>query len=101
VRRLGIDFAGLAKSLTHSLQRGLVNLAIAFDDVNSCTRAVSEGGDLLGALVPTHHSGVIEEGLSEHDGLIGGVEAILTRCQTLTGKINCRYNSNILFPRNI
>jgi hypothetical protein len=23
-----------------------------------------------------------------------------TRCQTLTGKINCRYNSNILFPRN-
>ena len=24
----------------------------------------------------------------------------LTRCQTLTGKINCRYNSNILFPRN-
>ncbi len=24
----------------------------------------------------------------------------LTRCQTSTGKINCRYNSNILFPRN-
>jgi hypothetical protein len=75
--RLGISLAGLAKSLTRSLQRGLVNLAIAFDDAYGCTSAVGEGGDLLGALVPTHRCGAIEEGLGEHNGLIGShVEAI-------------------------
>ena len=71
--------AGLAKSLTCSLQCGLVNLAITFDDVDGYTRAraVSEGGDLLGAHVPTHRGGAIEESLCEHNGLIGGhVEAI-------------------------
>ncbi len=47
-------------------------MAIAFDDVNGYTRAVSEGGDLFGALVPTHRSDVTEEGLSEDDGLIRG-----------------------------
>jgi hypothetical protein len=35
----------------------------------------------------------------EH-GTVGLHADSLTRCQTLTGKINCRYNSNILFPKN-
>ncbi len=61
--------AGLAKPLTRSLQRGLIDLAIAFDDVDGYTRAVGEGGDLLGALVSSHCSGEIEEGLGEDDGL--------------------------------
>jgi hypothetical protein len=75
--RLSISLSGLAKSLTCSLQGGLINLAIAFDDVNGYTRAVSEGGDLFGALVPTHHSGATEEGLGEDDGLVcGHVETI-------------------------
>ena len=39
--------------------------------------SISEGGDLFGALVPTHRSGATEEGLGEDDGLIGGhIEAI-------------------------
>jgi hypothetical protein len=75
--RFGIDLAGLAKPLTCSLQRGLVDLAIAFDDVNVYTRAVGEDGDLLGALVLSHCSGAIEDGLGEDDGLTSGhVETI-------------------------
>ena len=78
--RLGISLSGLAKSLTRSFQGGLVDLAIAFNDVDGYTRAVSEGGDLLGALVPTHRSGATEEGLGEHDGLIGGHGKTVGKC---------------------
>ena len=60
------------QNLSHSLQGGLIDLAIAFDDVDGYTRAVSEGGDLFGALVPTHRSGATEEGLGEDNGLICG-----------------------------
>ncbi len=55
-------------------------MAIAFDDIDGYTRAVSEGGDLLGALVPTHRSGAIEEGLGEHDGLIGSHVEDIGKC---------------------
>ncbi len=52
-------------------------MAITFDDVDGYTRAVGEGGDLFGALVPPHRSGATEEGLGEGDGLIcGHVEAV-------------------------
>ncbi len=87
--RLGISLSGLAKSLTRSFQGDLINLAIAFDDVDGYTRAVGEGGDFFGALVPTHCSGVTEEGLDEYDGLIcGHVETVgkclvLERCNSL------------------
>ncbi len=67
----------IAKSLARSFQGGLIDLAIAFDDVDGYTRAVGEAGDLFGALVPTHRSGATEEGLGEYDSLIcGRVETV-------------------------
>jgi hypothetical protein len=78
--RLGISLFGLAKSLTRSFQGGLIDLAIAFDDVDGYTRAVGEGGDLFGALVPTHRGGATEEGLGEDDGLICSHVETVSKC---------------------
>ncbi len=64
----------------HCVHEGGASLAIAFDDVNGYTRAVVEGGDLLGALVPSHRSGTIEGSLSEHDGLTGGHVETISKC---------------------
>jgi len=65
------------QNLSHSFQGSLIDAAITFDDVDGYTRAVCEGGDLFGALVPTHCSGATEEGLGEDDCLIHGhVEAV-------------------------
>jgi len=59
---------GICPALQNLSQGGLIDLAITFDDVDGYTRAVCEGGDLFGALVPTHRSGATEEGLVESVG---------------------------------
>ncbi len=69
--RLGISFSCLAESLTCSLEHGLVNLTVIFDDVNGFSITISEGCDLLGSLGPAHCVGVALEGLDKDDSLVG------------------------------
>ncbi len=39
-----------------------------------------KGGDLLGALIPSHCSGAIEEGLGKDDGLTSGYVETIGKC---------------------
>ncbi len=69
---LGVQFPRLAKCLTGSLESGLVDLAVALDDVDLTSSAVGECGDLPRALVPAHRSSATVESLDKDDGLVGG-----------------------------
>jgi hypothetical protein len=62
---------GLQKSLTCSFEGGLANLVIVLDDVNRLTSAVDKCGDLLGSLIPVHHSNMVVESFNKNDGLVG------------------------------
>ncbi len=64
---LGIRLPRLAKSLTRSLESGLIDLAVAFDDVNLTSSAAGERGDLPRALIPAHRSGAMVESFNEDD----------------------------------
>jgi hypothetical protein len=77
---LEIDSPKLAKPLTCRLESGLINLAIALDDVDLMSGAVGKQGDLPGALVPAHHCGGTVECLNEDDGLVGGHGKAIGKC---------------------
>jgi hypothetical protein len=77
---LGIDSPRLAEPLTCRLESGLVNLAIALDDVNLASSAVAKRGDLPGALVPAHRRGTTVEHFDEDDGLVGGHGKAISEC---------------------
>jgi hypothetical protein len=67
---LGIQLPGLAKSLTPSLESCLINLAIAFDDVDLTSSTVGERSDLPCALIPAHCSDVTVKSLDKDDDLV-------------------------------
>jgi hypothetical protein len=69
---LGVRLPRLAKSLTSSLENGLVDLAVALDDVKLTSGAVGEHGDLPCALVLAHRSSATVESLDEDDSFVGG-----------------------------
>ncbi len=77
---LGVWFPRLAKSLTGSLESGLVNLAVALDDINLTSTAVGECGDLPGALVLAHHSSRTVESFNKYDGLVKGHGKAISKC---------------------
>jgi hypothetical protein len=77
---LGINSPRLAKPLTRSLESGLINLAIALNDVNLMFGAVGKQGDLSGALVPAHRRGAMVERLYKNDGLVGGHSKTIGKC---------------------
>ncbi len=77
---LGVWLPRLAKSLTGSLESGLVDLAVALDDVDLMSGAVDERGDLPRALVPSHHSGTMVESLDKDDGLVRGHGKAIGKC---------------------
>jgi hypothetical protein len=55
-------------------------LAVALDDVNLTSSAVSERGDLPCALISSHHSGAMVESLDKEDGLVGGHGKAISKC---------------------
>ena len=77
---LRINFSCLAELLTYSFERGLVNLAVIFDDVNGFSITISEGCDLFGSLGPAHHVGVVLEGLNKDDSLVGDHVESIGKC---------------------
>ncbi len=77
---LGVRFPRLAKSLTGSLESGLVDLAVALDDVDLTSGAVGEHGDLPCALVPAHRSSASAESLDKDDGFVGGHGKAIGKC---------------------
>ncbi len=77
---LGVRFPRLAKSLTGSFESGLINLALALDDVNLMSSAVGECGDLPCVLVPAHCSGMMVESLDKDDSLVGGHGKAISKC---------------------
>ncbi len=77
---LRINFSCFTELLTCSFERGLVNLAIIFDDVDGFSITISEGRDLLGSLGPTHRVSVTLEGLNEDDSLVGNHIKFIGKC---------------------
>jgi hypothetical protein len=71
---------GLQNYLTRSLESGLVDLAVAFDDVNLTSSTVDERGDLPCALILAHCSGVMVESINKDDGLVGGHGKAIGKC---------------------
>jgi hypothetical protein len=67
---LEVCFPRLAKSFTGILESGLVDLAIALDDINLSSNAVGKCGDLPGALVPAYCSSATVESLDKNDSLV-------------------------------
>jgi hypothetical protein len=72
---------GLQKSLTRSFESGLIDLAVAFDDVNLTSSAVGERGDLPCALIPAHCSGTTVESFNNDDSLVGGHGKPIGKCR--------------------
>ncbi len=62
----------LAETLTASLEGGLIDLAVAFDDINGLAVSIVVGGDLHGASVPSHCSSTMGEGFHEDHHLAWG-----------------------------
>jgi hypothetical protein len=62
----------LAETFTASLEGGLIDLAVAFDDINGLSVSIVVGGDLNGASVPSHRSSTTGEGFDEDHGLAWG-----------------------------
>jgi hypothetical protein len=77
---LGINSPRLAEPLTCKFESGLVDLAIALDDVDLASDAVGKLGDLLGALVPAHCCGTMVERFDEDDSLVGGHGKVVGEC---------------------
>jgi hypothetical protein len=71
---------GLQKPLTRRFEGGLVNLAVALDDVDLTSGAVGKRDDLPGTLVSAHHHGVTVECLNEDDGLVRGHGKAIVIC---------------------
>jgi hypothetical protein len=71
---------GLQKPLTCRFESGLVNLAIALDDVDLTSGTVGKCDDLPGALVPAHRRGGMVECLNEDDGLVGCHGKAIGKC---------------------
>ena len=65
----GVSLPCLAESLTHSLERGHVDLAIIFADVDVDSITIGEGCDSLGAGRPAHQLGLASEGLNKENSL--------------------------------
>jgi hypothetical protein len=77
---LRINFSCLAELLTCSFERGLVDLAVIFDDGNGFSITISEGCDLFGSLGLAHHIGVALEGLNKDDSLVGNHVKPIGKC---------------------
>jgi hypothetical protein len=69
---LGIGLPRLAKPHNRRFKSGLVDLAIALDDVDLTSSAVGKHGDLPGALVPAHCHGRTVEHFNKDDCLVRG-----------------------------
>ncbi len=80
---LGVWFPRLAKPLAGSLESGLVDLAVALDDVDLMSSAVGEHGDLSCALVPANCSGMMVESLNKDDGLVRGHGKAIGKCHVV------------------
>jgi hypothetical protein len=78
--RLGIRLPGRTKSLACSFEGGLIDLAIAFNSVDSASKVVGDCGDSLGALVPAHCGGTAVEGLDMYDSLVGSHSKAIGQC---------------------
>jgi hypothetical protein len=63
---------GLSIVVAASLEGRLVDLAVAFDNVNHDVAQVDELGDVQGSLVPSHDEASIFEGLDKGHGHGGG-----------------------------
>ena len=77
---LGIHLTCLAESLAISLQGQLVNLPIALDEIYWSSTVVGEGSDLLLALVPSHCSGAMREGIDEDHHLVRSHPKAIVKC---------------------
>jgi hypothetical protein len=80
LRESGHLAAQAAKSLTCSFESGLVDLAVAFNDVDLMSNAVGKRGVLLCALIPAHGRGTMVESLNKDDGLVGGHGKAIGKC---------------------
>ncbi len=69
---LCVPLPRLAETFAASLEGGLINLAIAFDDINGLAVSIVVGGDLHGASVPSHRSSTTGEGFNKDHGLAWG-----------------------------
>jgi hypothetical protein len=77
---LGIRLPRLEKSLTHSFESGLIDLAIALYDVDLTSSAIGKSGNLPCALIPAHCSGATVEGFDKDDCLVGGHSEAIGKC---------------------
>jgi hypothetical protein len=77
---LGMNSPRLTETLTCRLERGLVNSAITFDDVDLATGAVGKRGNLHGTLVPAHRSDTTVERFNKNDSLVGGHGKAIGKC---------------------
>jgi hypothetical protein len=77
---LGINSPRLAEPLTCKFKSGLVNLAIALDDIDLASGAVGKRGDLPGALVLAHRPGTMVERFDKDDGLVRGHGKAVGEC---------------------
>jgi hypothetical protein len=68
---LGIGLASLAETFTGGPEGSLVDLTVAFDDVDGVTVLVLEGSNTLVSSIPAHLGAALLECFNEGDGLIG------------------------------
>ena len=80
---LRISFSCLAESLTHSLERSLVDLAIVLDDVDGLPIMIGESCDFLGSLGPAHQISFVLEGLGEDDSLTRNHIESVDKCSVI------------------
>ncbi len=77
---LGINSPRLAEPLTCKFESGLIDLAIALDDVDLASGAVGKQADLPGTLVPAHRHGKTVERFHKDYGLVGGHGEAIGEC---------------------
>jgi hypothetical protein len=68
------------KNFTHRFESGLIDLAVALDDVDLTSGAGGKCSDLSGALVPAHHCSATVECLNKYDSLVGGHGKAIDKC---------------------
>jgi hypothetical protein len=68
---LGIGLPSLVETFAGSLEGSLVDLTVAFDDVNGVTILVLEGSNVLGSSISANFGAASLEHFNKGDGLIG------------------------------
>ncbi len=77
---LRISLSRLTKLLRYSLERGLIDLAVIFDDVDKFSITIGKGRDLLGHLSLAHHVSMALKDLNKDDSLVGDHVESIGKC---------------------